>query len=142
MATLTSGWSATGTATLGITRKVWIKSVNNPSLNARIPVSDPWLKGTSKRRRSVRAPLGRTKPVVLSSIESGDSFTVTFTCVGTVFDQVMALINSDDVLLVENESRQWYCKVTGDVGIDDFLLDGSELQAYRVTIPFTEVDKP
>lgn len=142
MAVLSGAYSATSSATLILRRNVLVKCPELPALNADIPVKDDWLKVGKSKARSVRHPLGRSMPVVLRGVEEGDNFEITFTCIDTDYDKLMALVDANRTLLVQDEKRQWYVEVANDVDIAEHLWDNAELDAREVTVPFIQVDIP
>lgn len=149
-ASLTSGENTLGLAgqtseaSLPI-QQVWIKDPSNSSLNRRYLIADSWIESTKAMRRNVQHALGRRLPVVVKGTGDGESFDATFTMEGTeTIDNMLALIDSGDTLLLQSPKRQWYVDIVDSVALRDHIFDmRSNLPDLRqVTIPFQEVEMP
>lgn len=138
--------SASTTVQLTLTvKKIWVRDPIDSASNVQFPVEDVWLPRSRTRLRAVHRPVGRILPVVVRSEGSGESFPMTFVCIGeTRFNQLLSLLDRNRTLLVSSSKRNWYVDVMS-TEISEHLWDELRNEgdwAMKVTVQFQEVSAP
>jgi hypothetical protein len=135
-----SNWVWASPVTLEM-QTVWIKSTEDPSLNARFPVADSWLETSVTKRRSPHHPLGSRLPVVSKDEGTGEMGAITFTVQDEQVDAILALLESNHKLVLQMPKRQLFVEVAEAYEVRDHIFDikTGDTDLRQVTMPFIEV---
>lgn len=123
--------------------QVWLKVPLNPSADMRLLVEDKWLQITRVKPGTTHLPLGRSRPVHISSGQQYDNISLTALVIGQVaYDALQDLLVEGNTLFLQTPKKSWYVQINGDITEQAHLWDSlrNEEEAWKVTIPFVEVD--
>lgn len=145
MAIVSSAASTTQTATPTLT-SWWLKDPLDSSLNKEIRVSS-W--APAKNHEAAKFdPIGRSRSIVLQGDVRGEEGQLGYrTMSETEFNNIEALLNSRDVLLLQNTvGQQWYVAVLSGQQrqmVRAVASSGSGMRHwYDASVQFVEVDIP
>lgn len=123
--------------------QVWLKMPSDPSMDRRFLTEDKWLSINVVRARRLSVALGRRKPLVVRGDAKYLTLAVTFLILGSnTKDDLDALLDADQKMFLQTPKGSWYVELSAEVTELTHLWDSlrDEEDAWRVTLPFTEVD--
>lgn len=137
-------WSLTSLGLVIITKQeMWIKCLEDPTLNMRVLLGDSWMNRDTFKGRTVRRPLGRTTAHVTKDAGAGESFAGRFTVIGaTTVQKLIDILDSGSTLRVQTPKKSWYVEVSGEWSQSDHVFEKGEQDARVITAPFVEVNSP
>lgn len=122
----------------------WLKNPMDSADNMMFYSADSWMARGRPKLRTIHAPIGRLKPLVVRGEVDTQTFAMTYTILGQDrYEDLYELLNAETVLLHQTAKESVYVEVM-DVQENEHLFDElrGEEPAWQITVSYLEVEAP